>query len=506
MSDKLTEPAAGGMHELHDLAVLVRSRTPIVVIESSEEERILQLLNEVAARLPGRPPVFVWSITEGLRRQEPGYGAQRHNAKPLDVLSHVKSCGVAGIFLLLDFHPYLQDPVHVRLLKEIAQRAEGLGQTLVFLSHELVLPPELRPLSARFELALPDAATLERLVREEAEAWSRANAGRRVRADAAAVALLVRNLGGLTASDARRLARQAIHDDGAITAHELQSVMKAKYELMGRDSVLSFEFETARFSDVGGLQSLQSWLSQRKAAFHREPAARGLDVPRGILLLGVQGCGKSLAAKAVAGTWGVPLLRLDFGALYDKFIGETERKLRACLQTSEVMAPCVLWMDEIEKGVATGEQDGGTSVRVLGTLLTWMAENDRSVFVVATANDIAALPPELVRKGRLDEIFFVDLPSPEVRAHIFAIHLRKRGLDPARLDTRGLAAATDGFSGAEIEQAVVSALYTAHAHGTPLGTEHVLHEVRHTRPLSVVLGERVQALRSWAAGRAVSAD
>jgi SpoVK/Ycf46/Vps4 family AAA+-type ATPase len=284
-------------------------------------------------------------------------------------------------------------------------------------------------------------------------------------------------------------------------------VARAKYELMGPGGVLGFEYDVARFAEVGGLRSLQAWLGLRRAAFLREPAARGLDVPRGILLLGVQGCGKSLAARAVAGTWGVPLLRLDFAALYDKYVGETERNLRESLRSAEAMAPCVLWVDEIEKGLATGGGDGdaGTSRRVLGSLLTWMAENDRSVFVVATANDVRLLPPELVRKGRLDEIFFVDLPRADVREEIAAIHLRKRGLDPQRFDLLELAAATAGFSGAEIEQAVAAALYAARAQDAPLETAHVLAEIRRTRPLSVLMAEPVAALRAWAAGRTVPA-
>jgi len=257
---------------------------------------------------------------------------------------------------------------------------------------------------------------------------------------------------------------------------------------------------------VGGLHNLERWLGQRRAAFLHEGQAQKLDVPRGILLLGVQGCGKSLAAKAVAGSWGVPLLRLDFGRLYDKYVGETERNLRDCLRTAEVMAPCVLWVDEIEKGLATGDNDGGTSRRVLGTLLTWMAENDRPTFVVATANDVRSLPAELVRKGRLDEIFFVDLPKPEVRGRIFEIHLRKREQDPGLFDLERLAAASAGFSGAEIEQAVVSALYAAHAQDAPLTTGHVLDEIQRTRPLSVFMAERVADLRNWAADRTVPAD
>ncbi|MEJ2435950.1 MAG: AAA family ATPase, partial [Pseudolabrys sp.] len=242
----------------------------------------------------------------------------------------------------------------------------------------------------------------------------------------------------------RRLARKAIYDDGAITDSDLPEVMKAKYELIGGDGLLTFEYDTQRFADVGGMANAKRWLSLRRAAFHGEAAPPGLEPPRGLMLLGVQGCGKSLLAKAVAGIFAVPLLRLDFGALYDRFYGESEKNLREALRSAEVMSPCVLWADEVEKGIAADTSDGGTSRRVLGTLLTWMAERSAPVFMVATANDISRLPPELIRKGRFDEIFFVDLPDASVRTEILRIHLRKRGLAPGEFDLPALARASEG--------------------------------------------------------------
>jgi SpoVK/Ycf46/Vps4 family AAA+-type ATPase len=254
------------------------------------------------------------------------------------------------------------------------------------------------------------------------------------------------------------------------------------------------------------MEKLKEWLAHRKTAFRRDDSAAHLDPPKGILLIGIQGCGKSLAAKATAGIFGVPLLRLDFGSLYDKYHGETERKLRESLKTSDVMSPCVLWIDEIEKGLAGRGGETGTTQRVLGTFLTWLAEKESSVFVVATANDISAMPPELVRKGRFDEIFFVDLPKPRVRASVFAIHLTSRDQALRDFDIEALSNASEGFSGAEIEQAVVSALYAAHAKQQRLATQHILQEIEQTRPLSVVMDERVSALRLWAEDRTVSCD
>ncbi len=339
-----------------------------------------------------------------------------------------------------------------------------------------------------------------------ADEWSRENPGARVKVDAKAHDLLIQNLAGLTYGDTERLARNAIYLDGAITRSDLPDVMQAKYKLLNRGGALQFEYDTARFNDVGGLSRLKKWLSQRKAPFRGDERASHLEPPKGILLIGIQGCGKSLAAKATAGIFSVPLLRLDFGSVYDKYHGETERKLRDSLQTADVMSPCVLWIDEIEKGIAGTGGETGTTQRVLGTFLTWMAERKSRVFIVATANDIAALPPELVRKGRFDEIFFVDLPSLKVRASILAIHLTNRGLSLGKFDIEALAKATTGFSGAEIEQAVVAALYTAYASGQTIGTRHVAMEIKQTKPLSIVMQEHVAALRQWADGRTVPCD
>jgi SpoVK/Ycf46/Vps4 family AAA+-type ATPase len=355
-------------------------------------------------------------------------------------------------------------------------------------------------------MALPTENERGKIIQRVADEWAHEHPGSRLQADSKAYELLVRNLAGLTYRDTEQLARNAIYMDGAITKSDLPGVMQAKYELLNRGGALQFEYDTARFSDVGGLSRLKKWLTQRKAVFRGDESAAHLDAPKGILLIGVQGCGKSLAAKATAGIFGAPLLRLDFGAIYDKYHGETERKLRESLKTADVMSPCVLWIDEIEKGIAGRGGETGTTQRVLGTFLTWMAEKKSQVFVVATANDISALPPELVRKGRFDEIFFVDLPNKEIRASIFAIHLTSREQKLSSFDIHSLADATQGFSGAEIEQAVVAAFYAAHATQEPLDSKHMLNEIRQTKPLSVVMREQISALRQWAEGRTVPCD
>lgn len=491
------------MNDGHDLELLLKSHHPIIVIESHEENRLLDMLSQFG--IQQYKPVFQWSITDGLKRRDIELSSPVKKADEEKVLWQIRDEGDAGIYVLCDYHPYLDDPLHVRLLKDIALAHESNHITLVLLSHRIELPPELSHLSARAELSMPGTAELEKIVMETASEW-RKKTNSSVQTDRESFRLLVRNLSGLTTQDARRLARTAIFDDGSIDADDIPQVMKAKHRLLSGDDVLSFEFDTSRFNEVGGLEKLKGWLEQRKAAFHDDSDDSPLDPPKGVMLLGVQGGGKSLAAKATAGLFDVPLLRLDFATIYNKYHGETERNLRESLKTAEAMAPCVLWIDEIEKGISTGSNDGGTSQRVLGTLLTWMAEKKVPVFLVATANDIERLPAELVRKGRFDEIFFVDLPDAPVRRDIFTIHLHKRGQAVEHFDIDLMAEHSDGFSGAEIEQAVVSALYATHAHDEPLETHHIMEELLQTRPLSVVMAEKVSYLRQWAAERTVPAS
>ena len=359
----------------------------------------------------------------------------------------------------------------------------------------------------RFCLPLPTADDIRELIRSEAQLWER-ESGAKIKGQQQALDLLVQHLQGMCQDDAQRLVRQAIRDDNAITLDDIHRVLRFKRESLGEGGLLEFEIDTGSLAEIGGLVNLKRWLELRRPALIGDAAKLGVESPKGVLLLGVQGAGKSLAAKAIAGSWGLPLMRLDFAVLYNKFHGETERNLRQALKQAEAMAPCVLWIDEIEKGLAsdTAGGDGGVSRRVLGTLLTWMAERKSRTFLVATSNDVSQLPPELLRKGRVDEIFFVDLPDQAVREEIFRIHLKKRKLDPAQFDLKQLAQAADGFSGAEIEQTVVAAVYEALAEKKPTASAHVLTEIGRTRPLSVVMSEKVAELREWAAGRTVKAD
>ena len=298
------------------------------------------------------------------------------------------------------------------------------------------LPAELEALALRVPLSLPDIKELAGILRGEAAGWQREQ-GRRIEVDNEAARTIVRNLLGLSAPDARRIVRKLIYADGALGPGDLPVLMQSKFDLLNRSGLLHYEYATASFADIAGAGRVREWVQRRRAVFlSPADATPMLDPPKGVLLLGVQGCGKSLAAKAIAGGFGVPLVRLDFGTLYNKYQGETEKNLREALGSTELLAPCVLWIDEIEKGLAGGGDDGGVSRRVLGYLLTWMAERKAKVFVVATANAVDELPAELLRKGRFDEIFFVDLPQASVRSEIFAMHLARRKLDPASFDLR----------------------------------------------------------------------
>ena len=476
--------------EKNEITLLLRAGAPVLVLETHEERRAVSLLKHICLQLG--LPIFTWSVTTGMQREDLMLDPQPHLKEPGQVLAHIQAADFDGVYVLLDFHPWLKDPMHIRRLKELAMNFDNGRSKIVLISHALDMPPELNKLATRFELALPSDADLRDIIREEAVIFTNRNQGQPVHCDDATLEQLLRNIRGLPAGDARRLVKAEI--------------MAAKRKLLNLEEVLSFELETSNFAELAGMKQLKHWLLQREKFFHGSAALPGMPPPRGILLLGVQGCGKSVAAKAVAGVWKVPLLRLDFGRLYNKYYGETEKNIRAALHTAEVMAPCVLWIDELEKGIAVGDNDDGTSQRLLGTMLTWMAENRSAVFIVATSNDIQRLPPELIRKGRLDEIFFVDLPRAEIRGEIFAIHLRKRGLDTARFDIADLAEMTDGFSGAEIEQLVVSAIYATHARGVEVSSDDLRHEIHRTRPLSVVIAERIAALRHWARERTVPVD
>ena len=491
--------------QLDELSILIRSRVPLVQVETLEENRIIKFLEGASVREGWA--LFTWTAADGLRKF-PETNALSRTEEFRDALHCINDTMQNGVFAMFDVQPHLQDSVSQRLVKEIAFGYADRPRTLLLIGGSVELPPDLTRLSAKFSPKLPDLERIRDIYLEEAYRWLKEKNGRKLIDPHDAEDQLLQHLAGLSEEDVQRLSQNAIQDDGRISFEDVRRVLEFKRQTLGKGGLIEFYTDSSSFKDVGGLDGLKSWLEMRRGAFVGNDKRLGVDPPKGVLLFGVQGSGKSLAAKAVAGTWHVPLMRLDFGALYNKFLGESERNVREALKQAEAMAPCVLWIDEIEKGLASdgsGAADGGVSRRLLGTVLTWMAERTAKVFLVATANDVTQLPPELLRKGRMDEIFFLDLPDAESRQDILRIHLRKRGLNAAKFDALQLAASCAGFSGAEIEQALVAAIYAANAVNESPSTAHLLNEFHNTRPLSVVMAEKITLLRNWASGRTVSA-
>lgn len=495
------------MSDADRLSRLLRSRHPCVFIATHEEDEALEAAREAA--MGQSQDVLLWSVDEGLRNAviegDPPILETEHPAAALMHLTRLKR---GCVIIMLDLADHLSDARTLRTLRRAVATMRDLGGTLVLIDHEDTLPAVVRSHATRFNLSLPDEEEIEEIVRREVRKEHR-NHPVEVQLTRGDLDAIVRNLRGLSRRRIERIVLEMIAEDRKFDADDVVRVLAQKRQLLEGAGLLEFVEAPASLDEVGGLSRLKDWLELREGAMSKRAAEYGLRAPRGVLLLGVQGAGKSLSAKAIATAWRRPLLRLDPGSLFDRFIGESERRLRDALHQAEAMSPIVLWIDEIEKGFASAaahSTDGGLSKRMFGTLLTWMQEHEAPVFLVATANDIEALPPELLRKGRFDEIFFVDLPDDGARRTIFDIHLRRRRQDPAQFDLDALVKASDGYSGAEIEHAIVAALHEAFAANSMLSTQMVEQAIGASPPLSVTMRERVDSLRRWAQGRCVPAD
>ncbi len=497
------------MQIAEEIESLICARYPILYLVSSEEARVGGVLAAIAERRQKK--VFEWSCTMGLVEAGASIQSQRaRNAptkEPLVALDQVVDEIEPAIFVFKDFHPFLTrgNTGVIRRLKEIALQLKNSRKTVILLSPILELPPDLEKEVTVLPFPLPahdDLAAL--LARIEAEVAGLTNVA--IDLDAPGRERILQAALGLTLVEAENvLARMLVHHQ-RLGADLVPEVLREKQQLIRKSGLLEYYATDESFATIGGLEALKDWLRKRAVAFTVEARAFGLPAPKGLLLLGVQGCGKSLCAKAVSNVWQVPLLRFDMGRMFGSLVGSSEENVRRAIAVAESVAPAVLWVDEIDKAFAgsagSAVSDGGTSARVFGTLLTWLAEKTAPVFVVATANDISQLPPELLRKGRLDDIFFVELPDVTERRDIFAIHLRKRGRNPERFDLAALAAASQELSGAEIEEAVISALYEAFAAGEELADAHLQMVLGQTVPLARTMSEHLQRLRTWAAGRA----
>jgi AAA+ superfamily predicted ATPase len=490
---------------LRELEILVRSKYPILLLQSDDEDQARFLVKHLAEDL--KILHYTWTCTRGMRQsgmKEDIFGTKL----PLPALEYAESSISSGLIYLEGLGSYLSDPRIIQKLKDLADVFSSRFGALVLAGEDLNLPDSLLNLSARVTLPPPRVEDYILLLRKVV-ASEEGNGKVRVNLPREEMLRLLHNVRGFTLKEAEKLFRRLIVSDRALTAEDIDTVILAKREIVEKEGLLEYSPAEAGMGDVAGLARLKDWLGQRRE-FILHPdrmEAAGLPFPKGILLIGVPGCGKSLCAKAVARDWGLPLLRLDPAVLYDKYIGESERKFRKAMRTAERMAPVVLWIDEIEKAFASaaGEEDGGLSRRILGAFLSWLQERRGDVFVAATSNDIFALPPELVRKGRFDEIFFLDLPDAAARREIFALHLNRLNKTANGFNLEALAGDTEGYSGAEIEQAVVAARYAAAAAGKPLDGALLAAEMGRTHPLSRTMRERITQLREWARGRAQDA-
>ncbi len=507
----MTDPNQSSLQEpskapgfVQELDLLVRARYPLIWLVTWEEQRLDVVLQDLATA-HGKS-LLAWSITRGLRRM----GGARATApiegtrEPPDALTAIGKLNEPAIVVLKDFHPYLTEPVVVRALRELAQQLKSTFTTLILLSPSLTIPAELEKEITVLDVPLPTFRDLASLLRDIVAVVRQGNKAT-VDLKKEQAEQLVKAAQGLTLSEAENAFAKAIASDGRLDVADVRLVLEEKRQVIRKSGLLEYFAPEEDLRHIGGLENLKVWLQRRSAAFG-EPARRfGLPEPKGVLLLGVQGCGKSLTAKAIAAQWRLPLLRLDVGRIFAGLVGSSEENLRKAIRVAESVAPAVLWIDEIEKGVSgiasSGLTDGGVTARVFGALLTWLQEKTAPVFVVATANRIDLLPPELVRKGRFDEIFFIDLPSAVERQEIAQIHLRCRHRDPRHFDIAALSRASEGFSGAEIEQAIIAALYDAFAEGIDLGQRHVLQALEQSVPLSTTMSTEIGRLREWAAKR-----
>lgn len=516
---------------LDRMKVLINSSTPIVVMETVEEMRAVSLVRAACSDL--NLAVFEWTIADGLvrsgngaaafhpvgqpnvlaalqSRPETSKTAMYNTADPVQALANLETMTIEAVFVLKDFHRHMDNPVVVRRLRDVGQKFSANRRTLVLTAPAIEMPPELASLVEFLDLPLPDPDRLREIIRETYTRLAGTHS-LKLQLEASGVDAMACNLRGLTEEAAERAISQTVVGRLALSPDCITDVLNAKKAMLKRSEMLEFVDTTDNMASVGGLDNLKRWLEQRRGAWDDGALKFGLDPPKGVIILGVQGCGKSLCARAVAGEWKLPLVKFDTAAVYDKFIGETEKRIQKVFRVAEGLAPCILWIDELEKvfagsGPDSASADAGVSSRLLASFLSWMQERKSPVFVAATCNNVTVLPPELIRKGRFDELFFVDLPSAAERKQVFFIQLTKRKRNPADYDLDRVAEAAKGFSGAEIESAVQTALFAAFARKQELSTEDLLTALSSTVPLSITRSEEISELRAWAKDRAVWAS
>lgn len=488
-----------------ELEVLIRARYPLIYVVSWEEQRVMNELERIA-RILGKK-LYEWKISNGIARYHSGLGTvegKKGTKDPILALKEIMEVNEPCIFCLKDFHAFIKDNVVIRSLRDLALKLRHTYTSVIILSPILEIPQELEKEITIVDFPLPNREDLLELLKQINKELQ-GNPNFEIDLSSESCDKILDAAIGLTLNEAENVFAKTLVLTGRLTASEAEVIYSEKKQIIRKTGILDYIEPEENLESVGGLRRLKEWLSKRRLAFSERARAFGLPVPKGVFFLGVQGCGKSLCAKAVANYWSLPLLRMDTGKLFSSFVGSSELNVRRAISIAESISPVLLWIDEIDKGFAglqsSSYSDSGTTARVFGTLITWLQEKEAPVFVIATANDIDVLPPELLRKGRFDEIFFVDLPTFEERIDIFSIHLKKRNRDPSDFDLEELARASEGFSGAEIEQTIISALYDAFEQETDIDTEMILKALAETYPLSATMKEKIESTRRWAMGR-----
>ena len=504
------------------LSNLLKARFPLIYISTWEENRAISLIFDTVTNIKymKRPRTFfVWSQTRGMRCESSAASGKPELKAPLKALEMIETYNDAAVFVLLDFHIYFgaegkqPDYAVIRKLRDLVTTLKDSAKSIIFLSPTLTLPNDLQKDVTVIDFDLPTLDEMQTLLQEMIE----------VNQESIYISLsnieqqqLCKAAMGLTQQEAENAFARAMVERGRLTIAEMEIILDEKCQVIKKTGVLEFVKSDLRINDIGGLENLKRWLQKRNKSWLDSAQKYNLPAPKGVLITGIPGCGKSLTAKAISAAWRLPLLKLDMGKIFSSLVGSSEENMRKAIKTAEAVAPSILWIDEIEKGFsgATGSSgDSGTSSRIFGTFLTWMQEKSKPVFVIATANNITQLPSEMMRKGRFDEIFFVDLPTLKERKDIFALHLKKKLTNP---DVSGklavdedllmeLSALTEGFSGAEIEQIVIAALFEAFSQDRPIYKEDLTKVIRNMVPLSVTQSEQIMRIREWANVRAVAA-
>lgn len=484
------------------IETLIRARYPLIYVVSFEENRVESELLRITQNR--KKQIYKWSITNGLENPDGSFLGEFKD--PIKVLEYILQSDINGVFVMKDYHPYLNEPVVIRKLRDVAHSLKTSMKNVVFLSPILKVPVELEKEISVVDYNLPGKEEIGQIVKSISESIGEADK-LEISKNPMLLQKIVEAALGLTAEEAENVFAKSLVQTGDFN---LKIILSEKEQIIRKSGVLEYCHVNENMKGVGGLDELKKWLNKRGKAFTPKARDFGLPEPRGVLLLGIPGCGKSLTAKAISSMWQLPLLKLDVGKVFSSLVGSSEENVRRAIQTAESIAPSILWLDEMEKGFSglgsSGQTDGGTTARVFGTFLTWLQEKKTPVFVVATCNNVSQLPPELLRKGRFDEIFFVDLPSKEERKEIFKIHLEKRNRDSKGFNIEKLAEKSIGFSGSEIEEIIISSLYDAFDDGKELDQSYIEKTIENMVPLSQTMEDQIKGTREWAKIRAKKAS